>query len=185
MAVTKALAYPIDRSSRRLRPVHVVKFNYSELEYVLEIVATGENGDLPCGPVIDIFIDVGADEVGYMNKLAFLPSVKDTLQILPAGWLLFGVLANKAEEAIDMTGLAVKHYKSLASLRPGDLVRRRFSEMCTRLSHRPLNEESNSPVRHEQIRMYPHHSIVAFDYQIGCRVIISFYVLRIEIGWRR
>jgi hypothetical protein len=168
-----------------LAPFMIMKRGYRELEYVFKVVAACENGDLPCGPAIDAGVDMGPNEVGYMDELTSLPVAQDTLQVFPDVWLRFSVLANESEKVVNSTSLAVKDYKSLPSLRPYNLARRHFSEIRTRVSHMPLSAESNLPVRHKEIRMYSHQSVFAFDYQIGCRVIVSFDVLGIEIRWRR
>jgi hypothetical protein len=121
-----------------LAPVTIVKPSYRELEYVLVIVAASEYGDLPCSFAIDTAVDVRANEVGYMDELTCLPVAQDTLQFFPAVWLQFSVLAKESEKVVNMTSHAVKYYQSLASVRPDDQLRRRVSEIRTRISHMPL-----------------------------------------------
>jgi hypothetical protein len=168
-----------------LRPVDIVKSSYRQLEQVLVVVAAGENGYLPRCPPIDTGVEVGTDKIGYIGELTLLPSVQNHLQVSPAVILLIGTFDNKSEKLVDMIGIAAKPDPSLTILGPGDLVRRRLAELSTGVRPMLLHGGCHLPVRHEQIRMYPHPPVLAFDYQIGCRVIISFYVLRIEIRWRR
>ena len=124
-----------------LAPVMTVKRSYRELEYILVIVATGENGDLPCSLAIDAGLDVRPNEVGYMYKLTCLPVDQGTLQLYPAVWLQFSVLAKESEEVVNVTSHAVKSYRSLASVRPEDQLRRRVSIIRTSISHMPLTAE--------------------------------------------
>jgi hypothetical protein len=119
-------------------PFMIMKRGYRELEYVFKVVAACENGDLPCGLAIDAGVDMGPNEVGYMDELTSPPVAQDTLQVFPDVWLQFSVLANESEKDVDMTSHALKYYQSLASVRPDDQLRRRVAEIRTRISHMPL-----------------------------------------------